>query len=254
MLFKATGSDAHLDEMKRRGLAGSPARERGRALCEPRTRVHPARTPARQRRDRGRGVRPIFRRSSTRPHIRGDLHMHTTYSDGRDDLASMVEGCHALGYEYMAITDHSSGSAASRTLARDDIARQRDEIDGAARALSRDDDPPRHRGRHPAGWPARFRGRHPRAVRHRPGVAPRTRAAGWRAADRRSLAAIRHPLVNVLCHPANQLVGHFDGLRAGLRRALRRGSGDRHGARNRRRAEPHGSRRRAARGRRRPPA
>ena len=28
---------------------------------------------------------------------------------------------------------------------------------------------------------------------------------------RRSLAAIRHPLVNILCHPANQLVGHFDG-------------------------------------------
>ena len=28
---------------------------------------------------------------------------------------------------------------------------------------------------------------------------------------RRSIAAIRHPLVNVLCHPANRLVGHYDG-------------------------------------------
>ena len=38
--------------------------------------------------------------------IRGDLHMHTLYSDG-GTAAAMVEACAALGYEYMAITDHS---------------------------------------------------------------------------------------------------------------------------------------------------
>jgi DNA polymerase (family X) len=43
--------------------------------------------------------------------IRGDLHMHTTESDGRAILEEMVEAAHALGYEYVAITDHSKALA-----------------------------------------------------------------------------------------------------------------------------------------------
>ena len=39
--------------------------------------------------------------------IRGDLHMHTVYSDGRDSVAGMVHAARALGYRYLAITDHS---------------------------------------------------------------------------------------------------------------------------------------------------
>ena len=44
----------------------------------------------------------------SRAEIRGDLHMHSMYSDGRDPIEAMVEGCRALGYEYLAITDHSA--------------------------------------------------------------------------------------------------------------------------------------------------
>jgi DNA polymerase (family X) len=43
--------------------------------------------------------------------IRGDLHMHTTESDGRATLEEMAEAAHALGYEYVAITDHSKALA-----------------------------------------------------------------------------------------------------------------------------------------------
>lgn len=39
--------------------------------------------------------------------IRGDLQMHSTYSDGKNTLSEMVEACAARGYEYMAVTDHS---------------------------------------------------------------------------------------------------------------------------------------------------
>jgi DNA polymerase (family 10) len=39
--------------------------------------------------------------------IRGDLHMHTTATDGRATLEEMAEAARALGYEYVAITDHS---------------------------------------------------------------------------------------------------------------------------------------------------
>jgi len=60
--------------------------------------------------------------------IRGDLHMHSTFSDGRDPVETMVAGCRALGYEYMAITDHSQRSAAARNLTLDTVKRQADEI------------------------------------------------------------------------------------------------------------------------------
>ena len=43
--------------------------------------------------------------------IRGDLHMHTTATDGRATLEEMAEAARALGYEYVAITDHSKALA-----------------------------------------------------------------------------------------------------------------------------------------------
>src|SRR5205823_7001384 len=39
--------------------------------------------------------------------LRGDLHMHTTETDGRATLEEMAEACRERGYEYIAITDHS---------------------------------------------------------------------------------------------------------------------------------------------------
>jgi DNA polymerase (family 10) len=40
--------------------------------------------------------------------IRGDLHCHTTLSDGRNSLEEMTEGARARGYAYLAVTDHSA--------------------------------------------------------------------------------------------------------------------------------------------------
>jgi DNA polymerase (family 10) len=64
----------------------------------------------------------------SRDDIRGDLHMHSLWSDGRDPIEAMVEGCRALGYEYMAITDHSPHSAAARNLTLDGVKKQAEEI------------------------------------------------------------------------------------------------------------------------------
>ena len=49
-------------------------------------------------------------------HIRGDLHMHTTESDGRATLAEMATAARARGYEYIAITDHSKSLAMTNGL------------------------------------------------------------------------------------------------------------------------------------------
>src|SRR3984893_4155308 len=48
--------------------------------------------------------------------IRGDLHMHTTETDGRASLEEMAEASRALGYEYIAITDHSKALAMANGL------------------------------------------------------------------------------------------------------------------------------------------
>ena len=48
--------------------------------------------------------------------IRGDLHMHTTETDGRATLAEMAEAGRAHGYEYIAITDHSKALAMANGL------------------------------------------------------------------------------------------------------------------------------------------
>ena len=48
--------------------------------------------------------------------IRGDLHMHTTATDGRDDLESMAAAAHKLGHSYVAVTDHSKALAMANGL------------------------------------------------------------------------------------------------------------------------------------------
>ena len=48
--------------------------------------------------------------------IRGDVHMHTTETDGRATLEEMAEAALALGYEYIAITDHSKALAMANGL------------------------------------------------------------------------------------------------------------------------------------------
>ncbi|WP_062355292.1 DNA polymerase/3'-5' exonuclease PolX [Bacillus kwashiorkori] len=60
--------------------------------------------------------------------IHGDLHMHTTWSDGNHSLEEMIEACLRLGYEYMAITDHSQYLKVANGLTRDRLLKQKEEI------------------------------------------------------------------------------------------------------------------------------
>lgn len=50
------------------------------------------------------------------PDIRGDLHMHTTATDGRDTIEGMAAGARQAGLSYIAITDHSKAMAMSNGL------------------------------------------------------------------------------------------------------------------------------------------
>jgi DNA polymerase (family 10) len=66
--------------------------------------------------------------------IRGDLHSHTTWSDGRASVEEMGRAARDRGYEYLAICDHTPAVGAVRGLTADDVRRQAEEI-GAANEL-----------------------------------------------------------------------------------------------------------------------
>jgi DNA polymerase (family 10) len=61
--------------------------------------------------------------------IRGDLHMHTTYTDGRATLDEMVLAARERGLKYIAITDHSKRVTMARGLDGERLKRQWDEVD-----------------------------------------------------------------------------------------------------------------------------
>jgi DNA polymerase (family X) len=60
--------------------------------------------------------------------IKGDLHMHSTWSDGAYSIEDMVEACRARGYQYIAITDHSQYLKVANGLDRERLRKQHQEI------------------------------------------------------------------------------------------------------------------------------
>jgi histidinol phosphatase-like PHP family hydrolase len=60
--------------------------------------------------------------------LRGDLQMHTEWSDGSGTVAQMAEAGHQRGYEYIGVTDHSKGLKIAGGIAEKDLARQGREI------------------------------------------------------------------------------------------------------------------------------
>ena len=143
--------------------------------------------------------------------IRGDLHMHSTWSDGRNTIADMVTASKQLGYEYIAITDHSERAQSSRRIAAADVPAQRAEIErlrtrvrsieilhGIEVDIMKDgsldfDDTLL------AGFDIVL------ASLHDPGD------DDAETLTKRYMNAIRHPLVNVITHPANRAPANFQG-------------------------------------------
>lgn len=60
--------------------------------------------------------------------IRGDFHAHTRASDGDAEIEEVVEAAIAIGYEFIAITDHSQSSAIANGLSAKRLAKQIEEI------------------------------------------------------------------------------------------------------------------------------
>jgi DNA polymerase (family X) len=64
----------------------------------------------------------------TEADLRGDLHCHTTLSDGRSSLEDMARGAEARGYEYLAVTDHSASHGFGNDVQADELLEQVERI------------------------------------------------------------------------------------------------------------------------------
>ncbi|HYT75448.1 MAG TPA: PHP domain-containing protein [Vicinamibacterales bacterium] len=208
-LFAATGPASHVAAVRKRRAPRLDASEAdvytaaGLAYLPPELRDAPDALDA----ARHKSVPRLVQRED----IRGDLHMHTIYSDGRDTLRRMLQASHALGYEYVAITDHSEHAGAARTLTPEQLTRQRDEIEGLRDEFPRmtilhglevDILPDGHLDCSDAVMASLDI---VLASLHDAAGHSRTRLT------ERCVGAIRHPLVSAITHPMNQLVGQRDG-------------------------------------------
>ncbi len=60
--------------------------------------------------------------------VKGDFHVHSSWSDGRSDITSIALKARSLGYDYVAITDHSKTLKIAHGLDESDVVKQREEI------------------------------------------------------------------------------------------------------------------------------
>jgi DNA polymerase (family 10) len=69
-------------------------------------------------------------------HLKGILHNHSTYSDGKHSLREMALHCRELGYEYLGITDHSQVAVYANGLDKAAVQKQHEEIDALNEELA----------------------------------------------------------------------------------------------------------------------
>jgi DNA polymerase (family X) len=124
-LVRATGSPAYVEALE--PLPDAPDeeavyRELGLPWCPPELRE-----------ERFRGEPPALVEPDQ---IRGDLHCHTTWSDGRASVEEMARAARERGYDYLAICDHTPAVGAVRGLTPDDVRRQAEEIAAANELLA----------------------------------------------------------------------------------------------------------------------
>ena len=124
-LVRATGSPAYVAALEPLPDAPDEAavyRALGVPWCPPELREEPF-----------RGEPPALVEQGD---IRGDLHCHTTWSDGRASVEEMGRAARERGYDYLAICDHTPAVGAVRGLTADDVRRQAEEIAAANELLA----------------------------------------------------------------------------------------------------------------------
>lgn len=127
-LFLRTGSQAHLEKLPHVQFAKIPQREE-----QIYARLRMQYIPPELRENAGEIEAALAGKLPedlvTLDDVKGMVHCHTTYSDGKHTLEAMVRGAEAMGMKYITITDHSPTAFYAGGVKIDDLRRQWDEID-----------------------------------------------------------------------------------------------------------------------------
>ena len=154
--------------------------------------------------------------------IRGDVHMHTTTTDGKNTIREMAEAAIARGYEYMAITDHSKNLSMIMGLNDEEALAHVQKIREAEAEMGEDSHLPGHRGGYSERRRAGLGGRD--AGADRCGDCERAYAVQHAEQEmtERVLRAIENPYVRILGHPTGRLLLRREGYKMNLQLVLKR--------------------------------
>ncbi len=153
--------------------------------------------------------------------FRGDLQMHSTWSDGGEDLERMALAAKDRGYEYMAITDHSISVGIANGLSEDRFKRQWKEIEELNEKL--------RPFKILKGVEAEVRGDgsldFSREFFDQFDIVGASIHQSYRQPPEklmeRATKALNHPSVDILFHPTNRLIGRREGHALDLLRLIR---------------------------------
>ena len=155
--------------------------------------------------------------------LRGDLQMHTQWSDGSGTVLEMGEAAYARGYEYIAITDHSKGLKIAGGMNEVQLRKQGVEIKKANRLLAKAGSKTTILSSIEMNLNPRGEGdMDPRALAGLDLVLGSFHSALRTKEDQtaRYLAALRNPDIQILGHPRGRIYNYRLGLKADWNRVL----------------------------------
>ncbi|MEW6066803.1 MAG: DNA polymerase/3'-5' exonuclease PolX [Nitrospirota bacterium] len=139
--------------------------------------------------------------------IKGDLHVHSKWSDGSHDFEELAEETRKRGYEYIAITDHSKGLGIARGLDAERLMEEKKEIDAINKKL---------KGvRLLMGTEVDIRSNgdidFPDDILKKMDIVVASIHSGFKQSKeqitKRLISAMRNPYVSIIAHPTGRLIG-----------------------------------------------
>ena len=153
--------------------------------------------------------------------IKGDLHVHSKWSDGSHTFEQLVEAAKARGYSYFALTDHSQGLAVARGLTAERLLDQKKEIDALNKRLKN------FRILHGTEVDIKSDGTldFPDDVLQMLDIVVASIHSGFKQTKdhltSRIVAAMKNPYVSIIAHPTGRLIGERDAYEVDMDKILK---------------------------------
>jgi len=153
--------------------------------------------------------------------IKGDLHVHSNYSDGSHDIGELIEAARDMGYRYLAITDHSKGLAVARGLSIERVIERNKKIRDINKKL---------KGfKLLAGTEMDIRSDgaldYPDEVLKQLDIVIASIHSGFRQPEeqitKRLISAMKNPYVSIIAHPTGRLIGERDAYEVDMDEVLK---------------------------------